>query len=222
MNDGGQEDKRADKSVTKTAYRQNQSQGPIYNGDISDGVNAFHERSVSLEADPGPRIIKTSSTDSDRSSGGHTFSGSHSHSKFEKIITAGNDVHMPTYNVHLNAADLTTISSTHKRAKSDIIQQVIQPVISLFQSFAHRAVLVHSLPGEAEKEDSSGMSVQCNVDDLFSQEAPLSHTQEAEDSDDNDEALLSDDSIEDPERGCTMVGIISWKYLLDLRITESP
>jgi hypothetical protein len=78
------------------------------------------------------------------------------------------------------------------------------------------------LRGEAEKEDSSGRSVQCNVDEVFPQEAPHSHTQDAEDSDNSDEVPLSDESIEDPERGYTMVGIISWKYLLDLRITESP
>ncbi|RXW19019.1 hypothetical protein EST38_g6839 [Candolleomyces aberdarensis] len=162
---GAEGNYRGGRSVTKAVYRQNDCQAPIYNGDISDGVNAFHE------------------------SGGNLLSGSHNRPRFEKVISAGNDVHMPTYHVHVNTPDLIATPTNEATRKNHILQQVIQPVVSFFQSLGNRDILIHPLPEETGTMASKGSDMPVQYDIESPSPRNDTHAKPADNSEDNREAL---------------------------------
>ncbi|RXW15666.1 hypothetical protein EST38_g10183 [Candolleomyces aberdarensis] len=156
------------KTITKTVYHQDDSQGPIYNGAISGGVNAVYERLISIIVSEGEEEHLHKMI-----SGGNSFSGSHNRSTFEKVITAGNDVFMPTLHFHLNTPSLT---ASHRRTRANqILQQCIQSVSSFFQSPVMRDALIHSLPGEtAPAVHVASMPIQLPIEDPLQERNPKS------------------------------------------------
>ncbi|KAJ2914921.1 hypothetical protein MD484_g5479, partial [Candolleomyces efflorescens] len=107
----------------KTVYRQDDSQGPIYNGTISGGVNTAYSES-----------------------GGSSFSTSHDRSTFGKVVNAGNDVFMPSLQFVLNSPILEADSPTRSNG---LFQKCVRSLFSFFQSPEIQDSLHHSLPGEA-------------------------------------------------------------------------
>ncbi|RXW14346.1 hypothetical protein EST38_g11504 [Candolleomyces aberdarensis] len=119
------EDRRPTKfeAVAKRVYHQEAAEAPTYNGDISGGVNATYE------------------------SGGNLFSDSHNRSTFERVISAGNDVHMPTVHVHFNTPPVAA-STGITEERTSFIQQILRPVMAFFRSPEIRQALVHPMPEE--------------------------------------------------------------------------
>ncbi|KAJ2913972.1 hypothetical protein MD484_g6448, partial [Candolleomyces efflorescens] len=119
----------------KTVYHQEDAQAPIYNGDISGGVNnTTYER-------------------------GSSFSDSHNQSTVERVITAGNNVNMPTtIQFYLDPSALAASTQSISNIITSL-QQNLESAHAFYRSPQNRDHLVHSMAnGEPSSSEATAVA----------------------------------------------------------------
>ncbi|RXW25344.1 hypothetical protein EST38_g477 [Candolleomyces aberdarensis] len=158
-----EDEDRTRQAFNQTTYNQEECQD-IFNGSISGGVNTTHK------------------------SGKNVVSGSYHRSKFKKVVSAGNNVHMSTSNLNVHVSALS-------------ILQVIQTIFAFFHLSTNRDALSHPFPSNGEAGATNPVAagpVHYRLD-----ESSFQGDLDAEDAagaEDDDENLSSDVSGKESER----------------------